>query len=111
MKYLPIDFVSNPVLPEAPMVVPEQKDGVIVNTIKHVPVSNKSYFDGVEFNASTMSLRAKLNLGLQLHPVSIGQVENDPNVLRNRALHMEKEIFDKLESLQSQEPSVDPSNP
>lgn len=103
-----IEFVSNPALPDEGRIVPDEKNGVIVNKLQYFPSSNRSYFDGIEFDKDSMSLRAKLNLGVPMSQVSIGQIENDPLKLQNFALHMENQISERINSLEN-EPIVEPS--
>jgi len=95
-----IEFVSNPPLPSEGKIVPDERNGVIVNKLQYFPSSNRSYFDGIEFDKDSMSLRAKLNLGVPLSKVYIGQIENDPLKLQNIALHMESLISDRISSLE-----------
>ena len=100
-----IEFSSNPPFPDEPSFVPDNSTGVVKNHLKYVPKSNRSIFEGVNFDPSTMGLRAILNNGVVLTPVSIGQIENDPTVLMNNALKMEQDISSKLETLQSPDSS------
>lgn len=89
-------FKSNPPLPDSPVVVPLEVDGVITNKVVLQPRSNKSYWAGVSYSAELMSLRAKLNAGHMLQTVSFGQLENDPNVLARSAdnyVSMVKDAF------------------
>lgn len=46
-----------------------------------VMVDDFSPLRGAVYDASRMSLRAQLGLGYRLEPCSLGQTENDPNVL------------------------------
>lgn len=100
-SYQPISFRSNPPLREKPIVVPEEVNGIIRNKVVFVPDSNRSPFEGVVYSPETMSLRAKLNLGVKFTQVSFGQIENDPSVLYNRALHLEQDIYSHLDQLSS----------
>lgn len=89
-------FKSNPPLPDSPVVVPLEVDGVITNKVVLQSRSNKSYWAGVSYKAELMSLRAKLNAGHMLQTVSFGQMENDPNVLARKAgsyVSMVKDAF------------------
>lgn len=113
-KIQKIEFFSNPALPDETVIVPSEENGRIVNKIQYQPNSSfRSPFEGVHFSRETMSLRSKLNLGVPMEQVSIGQVENDPNVLNRRALHLESDIVNKLSELESQakvvEPTVEPT--
>lgn len=109
-------FFSNPPLSDLPQVVPDEHDGRVCNKVVYVPQSNHSYFEGVHFSAETMSLRAKLNLGVNLQQVSIGQIENDPNVLARRSAFFEQAIESRLNELGQQSAaspvteSLEPSN-
>lgn len=102
-----IEFVSNPPLPDEGRIVPDERNGVTVNKLQYFPCSNRSYFDGIEFDKNSMSLRSKLNLGVPISQVSIGQIENDPMKLQNIALHLEHQISERINSLEN-EPIVDP---
>lgn len=102
-------FFSNPPLSDLPQVVPDEHDGVVCNKVVYVPQSNHSYFEGVHFSAETMSLRAKLNLGVNLQQVSIGQIENDPNVLARRSALFEQSIQSRLAEIEQQD-AVAPVN-
>lgn len=110
-KIQSIEFFSNPCLPDETVIVPAEENGRIVNKIQYQPNSSfRSPFEGVHFSRETMSLRSKLNLGVPMEQVSIGQVENDPNVLNRRALHLEHEIVDRLSALAEEpaQPVVEP---
>lgn len=97
-----IEFHSNPPLPDKPMVVADQTpNGSPMNKVVYKPNSNKSYFDGVSFDSSTMSLRSLLNLGIPLTKVSNPSIENDPTVLNRRALAVEQQIEQRLNELSS----------
>lgn len=106
-KLQSIDFVSNPPFEDSPVIVPDDRNGVIVNKIVYQPCSNRSPFDGIKFSPETMSLRSKLNLGVHLDKVSFGQLENDPNKLQSLALHLENRIYNQLNFLRESEPVVD----
>ena len=97
-----IKFSSNPPLPEEPCFEPLNKDGVIVNQLTYRPKSNHSFFEGISFSAETMSLRAKLNLGIPMSQVSLGQIENDPNALSRNAIAFEQSIESKLNELSNE---------
>lgn len=98
-----IEFFSNPSLPEETVFVPAEEYGRIINKIHHQPnTSFRSPFEGVHFSRETMSLRSKLNLGVHMEQVSLGQIENDPNVLNRKALHLETSIVTKLTELEAE---------
>lgn len=105
-----IKFISNPRLPDVPKVVPkiDEVKGNVKNEVTYVPHEDCSILHGVHYSHETMSLRAKLNMGIPLSPVSFGVVENDPSVLQQSALHMERAIEQRLleyENSQDVEPS------
>ena len=89
------EFISNPPLPDVPVIEPLEVDGVMTNKTVMKPCSNRSYWDGSHYCAETMSLRAKLNLGLDLPKVQLPGLENDPSVLYSRSIYFEKVIQDK----------------
>jgi len=103
LPHKPIEFVSNPRLPDVPQVVPkfDEVKGIVRNEVIYVPHEDCSRLHGVHYSAETMSLRAKLNMGVPLSPVSFGITENDPSVLMSSALHMERNIEQKLIELQN----------
>ena len=105
-----IEFRSNPPLPDKPMVVADQTpNGSPMNKVVYKPNSNKSYFDGVTFDSGTMSLRAKINLGLPLTKVPNVSIENDPTILNRRALSVEQQIESRLNELSSEDLDPDPN--
>lgn len=95
-----IEFYSNPPLPEAPHVVPDERpDGVICNKVVYQPKSNRSIFDGIHYSAEVMSLRAKLNLGVTLTKVSNVNLDNDPAIVQRNMLKVEQDIENRLNEL------------
>lgn len=98
-------FMSNPPLSDSPSIEPLEVDGKVVNKLVYHPRDNKPYLDGVHFDANVHSLRARLNLGVNLQPVSIGVTENDPTVLQRNAVAFEAEIESKLNSISSDDNS------
>ena len=96
-----IEFRSNPLLPETPIVEPLEVNGKMTNVVKFVPKSNHSQLEGVHYSAETMSLRAMLNLGVDLHQVSLGQIENDPNKINERFLNLESQIARRVSELET----------
>ena len=102
-----IDFTSNPPLPEKRIVVPGLNEaGSPINEFKTVPGDNRSPFEGITYCPDTMSLRAKLNMGVRLSPVSL-QIENDPTKIANIALKFEHTINDRLSQLQASQVEVE----
>ena len=102
-----IEFFSNPPIHEKVVIdVTTNRDGNPVNIVKVVPGSNRPIYDGLKYDPALMSLRAKLNAGINLKPVFLGAVENDPSVLQETALSFENRLhqrFDELEeSVKSQ---------
>lgn len=105
-----IVFKSNPPLPDSPVVVPLEVDGVVTNKVVLQPRSNKSYWAGVSYKAELMSLRAKLNAGSKLQIVSFGQMENDPNVLASRADNYVSLVKDAFASDSEESDVIDDQN-
>lgn len=93
------EFLSNPPLPERVKIEPLLKDGKVVNQVVRVPGSNRSELESIHYSAETMSLRAKLNLGVPLSKVSLGAIENDPNYLNGLAVQLERNINLRLRDL------------
>lgn len=93
--------MSNPPLPEHPVVEPYEDDGKIVNKVVWRPTDNKSPLDGVHYNAQEMSLRAKLNLGVEFRRVPNVNIDNDPTVVQRNMLAVEHAIESRLNDLQS----------
>ena len=82
IKQDPISFVSNPPLDPAPRIqLKIRDDGSPDDEIVVTPRDHHGFFEGVHYDPKTMSLTARLNLGIPLQEVSIGCTENDPNVL------------------------------
>lgn len=94
-----IDFLSNPPLPPKPVVKADEVNGVIVNKIVYEPNSNRALYDGVHFDRNSMSLRALLNMGVDLHQVSLAQTENDPTRLANLVSRLDSAIEEQVNSL------------
>lgn len=107
----PIKFKSNPPFTKEEVVTAASFDdnGSPVTTFVRQPKSNRSPFEGIHYSAETMSLRAKLNLGVVLTPVSIGQLENDPAKIMDKALKLDYDISQRIQALESQSfTSVEP---
>ena len=74
-----IQFRSNPPLPDKVVIVPDKDErGNIMNKVTYQPGDNSSPFKGVHFSRELHSLRAKLNLGIQLKQVSMPSMASDP---------------------------------
>ena len=68
---------------------------------------------GAHYDPSTMSLRSRLNMGIQFQPVYIGMTENDPNKV-NLLVKNFSHFFNSLiqaRQAASQEPNVPDSDP
>lgn len=93
-----IDFKSNPDLGEDYRVVLSTNDfGSPINKIVREPKSNRPFYDGAKYDPALMSLRAKLNSGIDLQRVSFGQVENDPTKILEHALHFEQSFASRYD--------------
>lgn len=93
-----IDFKSNPDLGEDYRVVLSTNDfGSPINKIVKEPKSNRPFYDGAKFDPALMSLRAKLNSGIDLQRVSFGQVENDPTKIYEHALKFEQSLASRYD--------------
>lgn len=94
-----IDFVSNPPLDPVPYVDRSINDyGDPVNLFLVKERDHKSSFAGSHFDPSRHSLRAMLNLGIQLQPVNYDITENDPNVLSKKAKSLSAQIENSMNS-------------
>ena len=99
LKLSRIDFVSNPDLGEDYRVILSTNDfGSPINQIVREPKSNRPFYDGAKFDPVTMSLRAKLNSGIDLQRVGFGQLENDPSKIYDYALHFEQSLAERYDS-------------
>lgn len=85
-----INFRSNPPLEDKPVVEPEIIDGVITNHISYKAVDNHSKLESVVYDEKSMSLRAKLNLGVRFSEVANPQLDDFA------------QAYSKLESLETQ---------
>lgn len=101
-----VEFVSNPSLPDKPVVVPRIEDGKVLNKVTYEPNSNRSKFEGISFDSATMSLRAMLNLGVPLSKVYLTGIENDPTALQAAAIRLDNQISEQLASLRPEEPET-----
>lgn len=106
----PIEFTSNPVLPDRPKVVPDKDEyGNFSNLVVLEPGDNRSPFDGVHFTRETMSLRAMLNSGVQLTEVSMPSLYSDPLSAARKLSNLESKISERLDEIQRSQSSVESS--
>lgn len=90
-----IDFRSNPPLSPIPHVKRDiNSNGDPVNIFVMVDRDNQSPFKGSHYDPSRHSLRAMLNLGIDLKPVSYGIVNNDLNEMYAIAKHESQSLID-----------------
>lgn len=92
IKLKKINFCSNPELD--PLPVPDytvNENGDPINRYVYQKPSNLG-LQGAHYDPSIMSLRARLNRGVELQYVNYDQTENDPNVLRSLELNFAKHI-------------------
>ena len=99
------DFRSNPSVDDVPIVKGKVVDGVVRNEIVRLP-QPKCLLDGVIYDEDTMSLRAKLNLGVQLAFVPNADLDNDPNVVYNKIQRLSNTITNYHSQLLQEEASV-----
>ena len=113
IKLEPIRFVSNPPLQPILTVEPtadERGDASVHFVVKDQ--DNASPFAGLKYNPDTMSLRAKVRLGLPLQRVNFDVVENDPAVLQRKMIELAQVIDYNVANRQSTVAlAVQPSNP
>lgn len=111
-----IEFVSNPPLDPIPHVVRDINEyGSPVNKFVLVQRDNQSPFKGSHFDPAKHSLRAMLNLGIQLTPVNYGQISNDINAMYQTAKSESQLLIDaaahrrvQAEALADQSSIVEP---
>jgi len=102
-----VPFKSNPPLQDHYEVVPKEVDGVVINEVICKPTDHHSYWKGIHYSRETMSLRAKLNLGIPMSQVSLGQIENDPSVLARFADNFTSKVLNSFnQDLNSDQDSV-----
>lgn len=107
-----IEFQSNPPLDPIPHVVRDINDsGSPINAFRLVERDNSSPFAGSHFDPERHSLRAMLNLGIQLQPVNYDITDNDPNSLSRKARVLSSQIESSIQSRFASEETVSPSNP
>lgn len=89
----PIEFRSNPKLDPIPHVVRNINDtGSPINEIHYLDRDNKSPFKGSHYDPERHSLRAMLNMGIQLQPVNYDITDNDINSLNSKARRISSQI-------------------
>ena len=102
----PIEFKSNPKLDPIPHVVRNiNETGSPINEVHYLDRDNKSPFKGSHFDPDRHSLRAMLNMGIQLQPVNYDITDNDINSLNAKARRLSSQIESNIKSR-----SVSPSN-
>lgn len=96
-----IDFRSNPPLDPIPHVVRDISDnGSPINSFKMITRDNKSPFAGSHYDPEKHSLRAMLNLGIELTPVNYDITDNDVNSLSRKASSLSSQIETQINSRQ-----------
>ena len=77
-----IEFTSNPPIDSFPVIELEiDENGDPQDRIVHKPGMAAPSLKGAHYDRRTMSLAARLQLGIPIEKVNIGCTENDPNVL------------------------------
>lgn len=102
IKLKKIEFSSNP--PLEPRVVVQQEirsDGTPVNLFVLTERDHKG-MPPAHYDESIMSLRSKLNRGVQLQTVNYDMTENDPNKLAHLAHSMTSELLKRSAERQYQ---------
>lgn len=102
IKLEKIAFKSNP--PLEPRVVVQQEirsDGTPINLFVLTERDNKG-LPPAHYDESIMSLRSKLNRGIQLQTVNYDVTENDPNKLARLAHSMTSELLKRSAERQYQ---------
>lgn len=102
IKLEPIAFKSNP--PLEPRVVVQQEiraDGTPVNLFVLTERDHKG-MPPAHYDESIMSLRSKLNRGVQLQTVNYDMTENDPNKLARVAHSISSELLKRSAERQYQ---------
>lgn len=104
-----INFCSNPPLEEKPVVEPEIIEGVITNHICYKAVDNHSKLEHVVFDEKTMSLRAKINLGVRFSEVANPQLDDFAKAY-SKLESLEMQITQKMnEEVSKKSQKVEPS--
>lgn len=97
-----IEFSSNPPILEEVIAEPKEVEGKIRNSFRKVPSSNRSILSDLVYNEETMSLRAKLNMGLPMTVVSNPNIDDFDKAYKV-AGRMSAQIEKKLADLQREE--------
>lgn len=115
LKQEKIVFKSNP--PLEPRAVPDytlNEYGSPVNKYVVQERDNRGLI-GLHYDPSVMSLRARINRGVQLQYVDYDVTENDPNKLayiaKNVAAHIDSNIRARQAAVPEPTPNPEPSNP
>lgn len=103
-------FLSNSRPVVVPVVKPKVVDGVVTNEIVKVPEPIEGILSGHKYDEDTMSLRAKLNLGVQLDFVPNANIDNDPLVSLRKIERLSNSITNMHAQLLAEESAVEPSN-
>lgn len=103
-----IEFHSNPPMDETYVLksVLDSDTGNIKPVLACVPQNHHSELEGCHFSEATMSLRAKLNLGIPLKQVAMPSLDNDPAVSLSKIASVERSISDKIQNLENQQQSA-----
>lgn len=95
-----IKFTSNPPLdPVLSIALDVNENGDPINKV--VFAERQHPLKGLHYDPATMSLRSMIKYGFQLHPVSLGQTENDPNRLTASARRLSSALSERVSSRQS----------
>lgn len=101
------DFLSNPSVRPLPVVKPKVVDGRVTNEIVKVPQPIGGLLAGHSYDEETMSLRAKLNLGVQLDFVPNANLDNDPLVSLRKIERLSNSITNMHAQLLAEESAVE----
>lgn len=105
-----INFLSNPSLPDQVVIVPDKDErGNVMNKVTLQPGDNSSPFKGVHFSRELHSLRAKLNLGIQLKQVSMPSMASDPLDAERNIERVVVDLENKFSNLPVEEDVVEES--
>lgn len=86
-------FYSNPSISDIPSIIPKDENGIIKHSVEFVPRDLHSPLDGLQFQASIHSLRAKLNLGVPLSLVKSQNLDDFASA-HNKLLNSEQKIYE-----------------
>ena len=95
-----IEFSSNPPILETYQVVADERDGKVYNKVISVPCSNESVLSGLHFSRESMSLRAKLNMGLPMRVVGNPNISDFASAYK-KAASLELQVESKLNDLRN----------